>query len=204
MYLEETNLFPACMRSKASFIFSSRIVRDISLSRFIFPAIYCSDSLGIISHATHPPNNKTWKKDRNAFFLAGLGVCNSNNGPIVFTVIAVNQEEWKTRTCKLNQVMRKRGEIFIICLFFQWNNLAGLEKLFIQCWTSTQLQEYALLCTTLQHAHVATLFKGKGVRSLLVCHYNNDSYLLRLIRLYSFPSANDRDLLIVVLVRRQL
>ena len=89
------------------------------------------------------------------------------------------------------------------------------------------MQEYALLCTTLQHAHVATLFKGKAVRSLLVCHYNDDSYLeksllsydviqnkviminvdsylQRLIRLYSFPSANERDLLIVVLVRRQL
>lgn len=101
-YLEETNLFPACMRSKASFIFSSRIVCDISLSRFIFPAIYSSDSLGIISRATHPPNNKTWKKDRNAFFLAGLEVCNSNYGPIVFYC------DWRqSRRIKNNKIIKK-------------------------------------------------------------------------------------------------
>ena len=60
-----TNLFPANMTSKASFILSRGIVWVMSFSRLNFPAMNSCDNLGIISRATHPcKQNKQTKKDR--------------------------------------------------------------------------------------------------------------------------------------------
>ena len=53
-----TNLFPECMRSKASFILSSGIVWVINSSSFSLPAMYSSESLGILSRALYPNNQK--------------------------------------------------------------------------------------------------------------------------------------------------
>ena len=97
-----TNLFPANMTSKASFLLSRGIERVMSFSRLNFPAMYSCDSLRIISRATHPckPNKET-KTDRKVK---------------TFYYSRVRGLYWKR--------VQRRGKMGTgICLFLYWENL---------------------------------------------------------------------------------